>query len=195
MTREERLEIGHKRIQRILRSHGVAMSRILEQKISDAGPGDQRVHPHVLTPARQQLVATGRVLARRRGNIDWFYLPETLSEVVEARLDILGRIHDRTSSAALGKRIGHTLEIAVYRALASQRLLEFFGGFRDLDEHDDSMSYSKAEPPDVVSGLSIPSRKSLDFLAVHPQARHAGIEVRISANGSTPIVTKSVICC
>lgn len=178
MDRAEREALARKRIQNVLRSHGVAMSRILEQKIADAGPTNQRIQPHVLTPSRQQLVRGGRVLVRRRRNIDWYHLPETPLETVNARLDTLGRLHDRTSSAGIGKRIGQTLEIAVYRALSGQSTLEHYGGFRDLDEHDDSTSYSKVDPPEIVSGLSIPGRKTLDFLVVHPQARNAGIEVK-----------------
>jgi hypothetical protein len=38
LTRAEREEIARKRLVAILRTHGVANARTLEQKISDAGP-------------------------------------------------------------------------------------------------------------------------------------------------------------
>ena len=47
-TRLEREALACRRLVRVLARHGVANSRTLEQKISDAGPGDQRVDPHVL---------------------------------------------------------------------------------------------------------------------------------------------------
>lgn len=42
-TRDERVAIGQRRIRNILTAHVVAPMRTLEQKISDAGPGGQRV--------------------------------------------------------------------------------------------------------------------------------------------------------
>ena len=55
-----RREVASRRIRNILRTHGVAIMRTLEQKISDAGPNDQRIDPHILTEVRNDLLAEGR---------------------------------------------------------------------------------------------------------------------------------------
>ena len=52
-TRADRELLAAKRLRNVLRVHGVATDRTLEQKISDAGPFDQRIDPHVLTDVRR----------------------------------------------------------------------------------------------------------------------------------------------
>src|SRR5688572_1250177 len=106
--------------------------RTLEQKISDAGPFPQRVDPHVLTTARNELRDTGHLLRLVRRNIPWFHLPDTPSKRVSERLDQLGLIHDRASDPRFLLRSGQCLEIAVFRALSSQTTLTFLGTFPDL---------------------------------------------------------------
>jgi hypothetical protein len=56
MTRGERLVLAQKRVASVLRSYVIANERTLEQKISDAGPTNQRIEPFVLTQARPLLV-------------------------------------------------------------------------------------------------------------------------------------------
>lgn len=63
LSKQERLELGTKRILKILKSHGTATMRTLEMKIADAGPYGQRLNPHVITDAREALVKAGRVWA------------------------------------------------------------------------------------------------------------------------------------
>lgn len=73
-------------------------------------------------------------------------------------------------------QLGQVLEIATFRALQTQTNLEYFGHFKDLDDHDDSTLYSKVEPPSFVSGRQISG--ALDFLVLHPQAGYAGLELK-----------------
>jgi hypothetical protein len=47
------------RLRNILGRHTVATMRILEQKISDSGPFNQRMDPHILTDARKALFQKG----------------------------------------------------------------------------------------------------------------------------------------
>jgi cell envelope opacity-associated protein A len=49
-----------------LRSHVIACARILERKISDAGPTNQRIDPHILTEARKEPAEKGSILEIRR---------------------------------------------------------------------------------------------------------------------------------
>ena len=68
---------------------------------------------------------------------------------VERRFTEQQNVHDRTCEYQFTSRLGQTLEIAVFKALRSQTAIPFFGGFRDLDEHDDSKLYKKIEPPET----------------------------------------------
>lgn len=58
----DRKDLAKKRILSVLQKHGIATARTLEQKISDAGPYNQRINPHVLTPARNLLIDEGEVI-------------------------------------------------------------------------------------------------------------------------------------
>jgi hypothetical protein len=69
------------------------------------------------------------------------------------------------------------LEIAVYRALLETAEFEFFGGFTDLDQHDDSTPFHKEEPPSLVGTSRIPGSKRLDFLILSEHGR-VGVEAK-----------------
>ena len=176
--RRDREELGRRRLVRLLARHGVAKSRTLEQKISDAGPGDQRVDPHVLTVARKKLVTKGEIVRLEQGGIVWFHLSSTPPEAVAARLAAQLPVAKGTLRKGFLKRVGQTLEIALYRALSEQEILEPFGAFLDLDDHDDSTLYSKEEPPSVMGAKRLPGGKRLDFLVRHPEAGWAAIEAK-----------------
>ena len=64
-----RLQLAQKRLLNILRSHDIAIDRTLEQKISDAGPANQRVDPHILTQAKALLVGEGRIVRLERDGV------------------------------------------------------------------------------------------------------------------------------
>ena len=177
MARPDRPEIARRRIHSILRTYTVASARTLEQKICDAGPGHLRVDPHVLTPALKELVRLVFVRSRDRDNAPCFYLPDTPLADVERRLnEELLPIHRAINSGDLRYRLGQALEIAVFKALASQTTLGFAGHFANLDQHDDSTLYSKLEPPNAISGRSIAPR-NLDFLLGDLSAP-VGVEVK-----------------
>jgi len=169
--------IADRRIRKVLSNHTVANMRTLEQKISDSGPPDLRVDPHILTEARNSLSERGIIAEAFRGQTTWYYLSEINTEILEDRLSILNTLHLETKRQNFNMRLGQTLEIAVFRALKAQSELTFFGGFSDLDAHDDSTLYKKVEPPSVLSGKFIPSAKQLDFL-IQGSGGYGGIEVK-----------------
>jgi hypothetical protein len=171
----ERHELGATRIQNILRALVVANARTLEQKISDAGPTPQRVHPHVLTVARQALEQRG-IVSHRMTILPWYFLTSSNDAAIDQRLAELLPIQRRAQR--LNREVGQALEIAVLRALKQQDELEFFGDFLDLNDHDDSTLYRKEEPPAAISGHRIPGDKQLDFLLRHPDAGYAGLEAK-----------------
>jgi hypothetical protein len=79
LTRQERIEIARTRLVRILGAHSIATMRTLEMKITDAGPYNQRINPHILTEARKELIAEGVIQAYRaaRSRPPWYYLGNT----------------------------------------------------------------------------------------------------------------------
>lgn len=91
MKRGVRGQLARKRVFSVLGRHGIANSRTLEQKISDSGPFDQRIDPHVLTVVRNTLVDDDHIRRRVVGNALWFYLTNALKQIVQSRLDEIGR--------------------------------------------------------------------------------------------------------
>jgi hypothetical protein len=115
LSREQREEIAETRILRVLGSLTVANQRTLEQKISDAGPYNQRIDPHILTDVRNRLSAEGVIASTDRHSAPWFYAGNSLLDAVEHRLAELLPIYKACSDS--GGRVGQILEIATYRAL------------------------------------------------------------------------------
>jgi hypothetical protein len=176
--RQSRIHIGRARLIRVLKAHGIANARTLEQKISDAGPPRLRVHPHLLGEARQELIKEGRIIQRRDiAPGSWFQLSETPAKTVAARLQEQLPIYRAATTQAILRRTGQALEIAIYRALLLQDL-DFQGRFLDLPEHDDQTLYSKEGPLSHIGRRSLPGREPLDFLVYHPDAGWAGIEAK-----------------
>jgi hypothetical protein len=161
------------RIGRVLRTYTVASMRTLENKISDGGPAHMRIDPHVLTEARNRLIAAGTLRREVRDNTPWYSRADTDPAAVAARLAELIPLHRQYQR--LGHRICQALEIAIYRALCAQTQLTFFGSFRGLDGPDDAL-YSKDEPPSTISGNTMEGE--LDFIAMTPQAILVGLEAK-----------------
>ena len=172
--------LAAKRLRSVLRAHGVATERTLEQKIADAGPGDQRIDPHVLTRVRAALLGQGEVIQTRGGGAPWYHLRTTPNDVVQERLAELQPIYARTRDGNFAGRVGQALEIAIFRALrelhAASPEVEFFGGFRDLEAHDDSRRYSRIEP-DMISGEHI-GGGWVDFVVTTPDGGRGAIEAK-----------------
>lgn len=178
----ERIELGKKRVRNVLRTYTLANLRTLENKISDAGPTNQRIDPHVLTIAKKELTDAGEVKtyapAPGKNDIPWFYLEGTAEADLKNRYDELVPVHRATVDPHFTKRIGQTLEIAVSRALQERTDLYSTGHYSDLTEHGDDKAYSKDEPPSIVGNLAIPGKKKLDFEIFTETAGVVGIEVK-----------------
>lgn len=178
IARTARHLIAERRIQKVLTRLTVANMRTLEQKISDSGPNDLRIDPHILTEARNFLTKQGILRQMFRGQTTWYYLASVDKAQLDPRLTLLNGLHVQTKRQNFIMRVGQALEIATYRALLEQSQLTFFGGFADLDDHDDSTLYRKVEPPSTISGKSTPSGKNLDFLVQHESGVLAGLELK-----------------
>jgi hypothetical protein len=180
LTRQQRIEIAQTRLLRILGTHQAAHMRTLEMKISDAGPFDQRINPHILTEARDLLIAEGQlhVYHPEPHRPPLYYLGNADFQQLQPRFAELQTIQGEYSRQAFSMRVGQALEIAVYRTFSSDTFdCAYFGGFPDLDQHDDSILYSKQEPPNYIGSNRIPGNKVLDFLVMHG-GDWAGIECK-----------------
>lgn len=142
--------------------------RTLEMKISDAGPFDQRIDPHILTEARQELVAEGVLMSHRVAahRPPWYYLGNTVFDALTDRFNLLEAIQTEYSRNEFLLRLGQALEIAVYRALVAANHV-FFGGYPALGLHDDSQLYSKQEPPNHIGAHAIPDARLVDYIVQH----------------------------
>ena len=174
----DREAIARRRLVRVLDNRVVATSRMLEQKISDAGPGPMRVDPHILTPVLRQLVEDG-VVARHpdpKTSVPWYHLARTPWHDVRARLDVLLPIHHAIQDRDFLLRLGQALEIAVYRALGQNegRFVTFLGGYPDLAAHDDSRLYRKVEPP-----LTLGSRTAAGLVDYVALTKHGPLAIEV----------------
>ncbi len=183
MTRAEWLALARKRLVSVLRKRIVATDRTLEQKISDAGPNNQRVEPVILTEARNSLTAQGRIVPVKRGKTPWFHLFETPAADVQERLAALEPIYLKTQDGMFSQRVGQVLEIAVLRALKGSGRA-FLGDYPNLDEPDENGIYHKTEPALVVSGKKI-EKGPLDYVVFEPYGM-GGIEIKNYRNWLYP---------
>lgn len=159
----------------ILTKQVVANWRTLEHKISDAGPSNQRIQPHIITPAKKALLKSKRIAVTEFQKSNWFHLVGENPERVEARLAELQPIWSAFTDGAVVSRTGQALEIAVYRALISAPNINVFGGFSDLEAHSDATLYSKQELQTFNNATL--GKHALDFI-VGVGADFCGIEVK-----------------
>jgi hypothetical protein len=176
LSRTERETIAETRLIRVLANSVVANQRTLEQKISDAGPYNQRIDPHILTDVRNRLVQEGSIGVMNYSGAPWYFASNTGREAVNERLNKLIPVY-RACHAA-GSRIGQTLEITTYRALCALPNADFSGRFRDLAEHDDSKMYKKEEPPQHIGTRELKGNERLDFILRTTNAGPIAIECK-----------------
>lgn len=178
MDRATREALAEKRLVSVIGRHGAATARTLEMKISDAGPLNQRLDPHVFGPVRKRLEQEGQILRITRHGRDWFALRDTPPVIVERRITEQFETLRPTLDGAFNIRLGDTLEIAVHRALRdAQKLgLHSIGGFRGLADAPTTSKIPKEQPPAIFGGRELQGNKRFDFLV--GTATWAGIECK-----------------
>lgn len=177
MTPEARRDLAKKRLISVLGRHGAALARTLEQKISDAGPINQRIDPHILIPARNELVQAGVILKLREHGVDWFALAETPPQDVRDRIEVQFQTYRMILTGEFNSRLGEVLEIAVYRAMLRSTDLQYLGGFRGLSNEPTFTKQKKEEPPSIFAGHELRGNKRFDFL-VGREGHWGAIEVK-----------------
>jgi hypothetical protein len=132
MDRQQREIIARRRLERVLKNHIVANARTLEQKISDAGPSDQRIDPHILTRVRNAMVREGKISKIPYSETNWFTLPQTDAALLNQRLAEQALTTKELRKQSVSVRIGQTLEIATYKALLTLENVAFFRSIQGL---------------------------------------------------------------
>lgn len=106
----------------------------------------------------------------------WYYTSNTSPSARDERLETLLAIY--RPYRQIGDRIGDALEIATYRAFCQSPKADFFGRFKNLNEHDDSKRYKKEGPLQHIGGRVLAGNQSLDFLLETSDAGPLGIECK-----------------
>lgn len=174
--RSDRENIARIRLSSVINRHGAAIARTIEQKISDAGPFDQRIDPHILNPVRNQMVKEGQLIRHRAHGVDWYSTMDVPTDTFQSRIEEQFAVYQLILHGDFNARMGEVLEIAVYRALQESPLLSL-GGFRKLTTEPTSQKLKKEEPPSIFSGRELSGNKRFDFL-VGQDRYWAGIEVK-----------------
>ena len=148
-----RLFLAMKRILSVLETEKVAAIRTLEMNISDAGPSNQRIEPHIIGVAGQELVTRNRVKVHRdprSGKHNWFAPARLDQATVDKKLETLIPAYLATTAATFTTGLGDRLEIAVFKILQSMRAADrrfsFLGSF-DLSARRQNGRFDKIEPP------------------------------------------------
>jgi len=165
-----RIAIAKKRIPAVLDRDTVACQRTLEQKISEQGPSDQRVDPHLVGLALKDMLELGRLrknLHVATSTTKWFSNLITPQELIDKRLDELAPLYSQVAGAGFGNLTGDALEIITFKCLdevhrAKPRYV--YQGFFDLDPAKKNLHgrYPKVQPPKTVAGRV--TLKEADFI-------------------------------
>lgn len=172
----ERRALAAKRLLSVIGRHGAAIARTLEQKISDAGPLNQRIDPHILIPVRNALVDSGDLVRIRRHGRDWYAVNGATEKIITDRISTQFEVLRLTNDNAFVHRVGDALEIATFRALRKKGLPSL-GGFRGLTDEPTTKTPKKEEPPSIFGGRELTGNKRFDFL-VGPNGVWGGIECK-----------------
>jgi hypothetical protein len=165
----DRIALGKRRVQSVLDRHIVAHRRTLEQKISEQGPKDQRIDPHLLGFAITDLVAQNRLIVHHHmaaAKTDWYANPLAQQAVINTRLDVLAPLHAEATSKPLTNLVGEALELVVFKALkakaAASPRYSYQGHFDLAAPKDDFGHYKKVKPLKYIHGNV--TKKDPDFL-------------------------------
>lgn len=172
----DRQELAAKRLLSVIGRHGAAIARTIEQKISDGGPLNQRIDPHILIPVRNKLVEAKQLDRIKRHGRDWYVVAGTPQNVIDARIETQFEVLRLTIDNAFVHRIGDVLEIATFRALR-EKGLPSLGGFRGLADAPTTKTPKKEEPPSIFAGRELTGNKRFDFL-VGPNGVWGGVECK-----------------
>ncbi len=93
----ERIRLAMRRLASVLPRETVACQKTLEQKISDGGPKPQRIDPHLLGLAIQELLQERKLVRSythaATGSIKWYAYTSTPEAEVRVKLDEIAPLY------------------------------------------------------------------------------------------------------
>lgn len=165
----DRITLAKKRIASILDRETAAHQKTLEQKISEQGPTNQRVDPHLVGLALMDLHELRRLRVNHHTatrNAAWYSNLLTPDADVQQRLAELAPLYASVSGSGFGNLTGDALEIVVFKCLATIFAAKprfAYQGYFHLDQPKDAQNrYRKTQPPKTIGSLS--TTKEADFL-------------------------------
>lgn len=165
-TVRARIGIAKDRIQKILDRERVSHQKTLEQKISDQGPVNLRVDPHLVGLALKDLLELSRLKVTQHSSHPWYANRLTPDAEIQTRLEELGPLYQQVSGGGFGNLTGDALELIVFKCLkelAAQQPRYGFQGYFRLDQPKNAQGrYQKVQPPKNVGENS--TTKEADFL-------------------------------
>ena len=165
----EGIYLAKRRIQSVLDREIVSHHKTLEQKISEQGPRNQRVDPHLVGLAIFDLLKLNRLRKHTHsatGSRPWYANPGTSDTDVATRLDDLAPLYASVSGDGFGNHTGDALEIIVYKCLdkiqTDNPRYTYQGHFHLDAPKNEYGRYRKTQPPRHLGGRT--TRKEADFL-------------------------------
>lgn len=164
----ERVMVAMARLPNVLETQGIAHQKTLEQKISEQGPKDQRVHPHLLGLAIKELSQERKLITKhhhQETNTDWYSNARAKLDTVHTQMNSLGPLYSFVSTGDFPNKVGDALELITEKCLvqlaANGSPHSYQGHFLTEQPHNKQGRIVKLEPPDNISGNR--SQKLADF--------------------------------
>lgn len=152
-----RIATAKRRIQSVLDRDTTACQKTLEQKISEQGPREMRVDPHLIGRAIVDLSELNRLITNNHpatGHVGWFSNPGRAAAEVTARVDFLAPLYASVSGHGFGNLSGDALEVIVWKALrevqARERRFAYQGHFDLTRPKNRQGRYHRVHPPKTM---------------------------------------------
>ena len=169
----ERVQIAMSRLPNVLETNSVANLRTLEQKISDQGPEDQRVDPHLLRLALLEVVSTRKQIKEIKpsdSHVSWYANAGHDKKTVSVKLATLIPIYEKVAHGGFPNLIGDALEIVVFRclqaAVSADPRCSFLGSIDYNGRTDKHGRFKKIDPP--LHFMHGTAHGPVDFIFTHP---------------------------
>jgi hypothetical protein len=164
-----RIAVAKKRVLSVLDRNLIANQKTLEQKISEQGPNNQRVDPHLVGLAVMDLLEQNRLQKRTHketSSTPWYSTITLKDDVAAPRLEVLAPLYAKISTGNFNNLIGDALELITFKCLESifkgDNRYAFQGAFLTAEPKDAFGRYRKISPPKHIATHI--TKKEADFL-------------------------------
>lgn len=146
----------------------VAHHKTLEQKISDQGPADQRIDPHLVGLALMDMLELNRTQKLTHpptSTKSWYANRGTPSADISERLAQLAPLYHSVSGGGFGNLTGDALEVITFkciRTIYDQSPRFAYQGHFYLERQKINGRFQKLQPPKAIGGNT--TIKEADFI-------------------------------